>query len=346
MSLPVIAMVLGDPAGVGPELVAKVLARDELRRQAHFILIADRDELEKGMTIAGQRFPYRETQAPESETMQPGEPLLLHHRGSHPAPFEYGVATEQSGVYILETLQKALALTQAGIAQAICFAPLNKQAMHLGGLPFNDELHWFAHQLNWPHFCCEVNVVDDVWAGRATSHIPFRDIVSNLSVQGVLDTIELMHNTLRQAGFAEPRIAVQALNPHGGENGLFGDEEQTIIRPAMAQAREKGIAVFGPYPGDTTWKAMEAQKLNAVVSMYHDQFATALKMLGFERGVTVQGGLPVPITTANHGTAYNIYGQNLATPSAFEQAVLLAIRMARGSGSQPQGASVAIAEQQ
>lgn len=335
MHLPVIAMVLGDPAGVGPELVAKVLASETLRQQAHFVVIADRDELQKGMDIAGTALPIREVTSISPEVFSRDEIVLLHHRGTHPAPFEYGKATPQSGVYILETLKKALELTQAGIAQSICFAPLNKQAMHLGGLEFNDELHWFASQLNWPGFCCEVNVVDNVWAGRATSHIPFRDIVSNLSVEGICDTIALMHNTLRQAGFTTPRIAVQALNPHGGENGLFGDEEQTLIRPAMQRARERGIQVFGPYPADTTWKAMETEHLDAVVSMYHDQFATALKMLGFERGVTVQGGLPVAITTANHGTAYNLYGQNCATPTAFEQAVLLAIRMAKGQQNAP-----------
>ncbi|EMD1227484.1 4-hydroxythreonine-4-phosphate dehydrogenase PdxA [Salmonella enterica] len=343
MTLPVIALVLGDPAGVGPELVAKVLSKAQLRQQANIIIIADRDELQKGMDIAQSAFPYREVGGVEDIEFSPGETLLLHHKGSHPVAFEYGKATAQSGVYILETLAKALELTQAGIAQAICFAPLNKQAMHMSGLKFNDELHWFANKLNWGHFCCEVNVVDNIWAGRATSHIPFKDIVSNLTVNGILDTIELMHNTLKRAGFATPRIAVQALNPHGGENELFGDEEQTLIKPAMALAKEKGIAVFGPYPADTTWKAMENEKLDAVVSMYHDQFATALKMLGFERGVTVQGGLPVPITTANHGTAYNLYGQNAATPSAFEQAILLAFRMAKGSQQQTANADAGVA---
>ncbi|CCG86083.1 4-hydroxythreonine-4-phosphate dehydrogenase PdxA [Erwinia piriflorinigrans] len=337
MPLPVIALVLGDPAGVGPELVAKVLSRDELRQQANIIIVADRDELQKGMDIAGCCFPWREIFGPQDAQFQPGETLLLHHRCSHPLPFKYGEATEQSGVYILETLRKALDLTQSGIAQAICFAPLNKQAMHLGGLQYSDELHWFAHQLDWKAFCCEVNIVDNTWAGRATSHIPFKDIVSNLSLEGVLDTIILMDRTLRQAGFTQPRIAVQALNPHGGENGLFGDEEQTIIKPAMELARKRGIAVFGPYPADTTWKAMETEKLDAVVSMYHDQFATALKMLGFERGVTVQGGLPVPVATANHGTAYNIYGKNLASPSAFEQAFLLTLRMAKGAQDRTDG---------
>lgn len=333
MTLPVIALILGDPAGVGPELVAKVLSRQALRDRAHYVIVADRQELEKGVAISGCDFPWREIESEQDIAFTGDEVLLLHHQCSHPLSIEYGKATPQSGVYILETLQKALRLAQDGIADAVCFAPLNKQAMHLGGLEFSDELHWLRHQLQHDDFCCEVNVVDDVWAGRATSHIPFRDIASNLTTDGILQTITLMHNTLLKAGFATPRIAVQALNPHGGENGLFGDEEQTLIKPAIEQARAAGIAVFGPYPGDTTWKAMQSENLNAVVSMYHDQFSTALKMLGFERGVTVQAGLPIPVVTANHGTAYNLYGQNVASPTALEQALLLTIRMAGGEHS-------------
>lgn len=328
MSVPTIALVLGDPAGIGPELVAKVLSQASLRQLAHIIIIADRRELETGMAIAGSHFPFREINHTGDLSFTPGEPLLLHHSCSHPAAFEYGRATEQSGIYILETLKIAVDLTLAGVTQGICFAPLNKQAMHLGGLNFRDELHWFAQQTGYQGFCCEVNVVDDIWAGRATSHIPFRDIVSQLSIPGVLETIRLMDSTLRQAGIEQPRIAVQALNPHGGENGLFGDEEQTIIKPAMALAQAENIAVSGPWPADTTWQTVRNEQLNAVVSMYHDQFATALKMLGFERGVTVQGGIPIPIVTANHGTAYNLYGKNQASASAFENAFRLVVRMA------------------
>jgi len=332
MKKPSVALVLGDPAGIGPELVAKVLSQPALRALANVIIIADRHELEKGMAIAGQRFDYDEITDTAAIAFTADRPLLLNHDWSRRTPFHYGSASEQSGVYILETLARAVELTQQGITQGICFAPLNKQAMHMGGLKHRDELHWFAELLKFDDFCCEVNVVDDLWAGRATSHIPFRDIVKNLSVNGVVETISLMDRTLRQAGIAAPKIAVQALNPHGGENGLFGDEEQTIIQPAMSQARALGIDVYGPYPADTTYKAVETGKLDAVVSMYHDQFATALKMLGFERGVTVQGGLPVPIATANHGTAYNLYGQNLATPSAFENAFRLLVKMAGSAG--------------
>ncbi len=299
MTKPTLALVLGDPAGIGPELVAKVLGKEENRTRANIHIIADRDEMEKGMDIAACRFPYEIVDTFSSAAFRPGVPVLQPFKGSHPTPLAYAQVAEQNGVYILETLREAVDLTMAGKTHGICFAPLNKQAMHAGGLPFRDELHWFADLTGYKGFCCEVNVVDGIWAGRVTSHIPFRDIVANLSVDGVVDTIHLMHNTLRRAGVNAPKIAVQALNPHGGENGLFGDEELTIIKPAMEKARVMGMDVYGPYPGDTTLRVVLKEKLDCVVSMYHDQAATALKMMGFERGVTVQGGVPIAIATPN-----------------------------------------------
>ncbi len=328
MTKPTLALVLGDPAGVGPELVAKVFSKEENRSLANIYIIADQDELEKGMDIAQCRFPYTTVADFSEATFQPGTPILQPFKGSHPKPLAYAQVAEQNGVYILETLKVAVDLTQAGKTHGICFAPLNKQAMHAGGLPFRDELHWFADLTGYKGFCCEVNVVDGIWAGRVTSHIPFRDIVANLSIQGVLDTITLMHRTLQRAGIEKPKIAVQALNPHGGENGLFGDEEATIIKPAMKKAKAMGMDVYGPYPGDTTLRIVLKEHLDCVVSMYHDQAATALKMMGFERGITVQGGIPIAIATANHGTAYDVYGKNVASPQALENALHLTVQMA------------------
>lgn len=332
MTKPTVAMVLGDPAGVGPELVAKLLAQPAYRQKANVLLIADKAELHKGMEIAQTQFDYEEITAERlaSYHFTEGVPALIHHKCSHPAPFEYGKVTEQSGVYILETLKIAVDLAQAGYVQSICFAPLNKQAMHKGGLKYRDELHWFAEQTNFHDFVCELNVVDNIWAGRVTSHIPFKDIVPNLSVKAVVDCVRLLHKALTQAGVNNPKIAVQALNPHGGEGGVFGDEEITIITPGIEKAREYGIDVYGPFPGDTTMREVERLKIDGVVSMYHDQFSTALKLLGFERGVTVQGGIPIPITTANHGTAFDLHGKNVAIPTAFEAAFNIAVRMGTG----------------
>ncbi|HBO39009.1 MAG TPA: 4-hydroxythreonine-4-phosphate dehydrogenase [Pasteurellaceae bacterium] len=332
MKKPTIALVLGDPAGVGPELVAKLLAQHEQRRKANILIIADKAELHKGMDIAQTTFEYDEilSDSLPTHSFAEGIPALITHKCSHAAPFEYGKVTEQSGVYILETLKKAVDLAQAGYVHSICFAPLNKQAMHKGGLKYRDELHWFADQTNYHDFVCELNVVDNIWAGRVTSHIPFKDIVPNLSVNNVVDCIRLLYKALTQAGVKNPKIAVQALNPHGGEGGVFGDEEMTIITPGIEKAREYGIDVYGPFPGDTTMREVERLKIDGVVSMYHDQFSTALKLLGFERGVTVQGGIPIPIVTANHGTAFDLHGKNAAIPTAFEAAFNIAVRMGTG----------------
>ncbi|HHE3594706.1 4-hydroxythreonine-4-phosphate dehydrogenase [Pasteurella multocida] len=332
MTKSTVALTLGDPAGIGPELVAKLLAKQNIREKANIVLVADKDELEKGMEIAKAQFVYEEVSFHQlgQYEFKTGVPVLISHKSSHPKPFEYGKVTEQSGVYILETLKVALNLAKMGYVQAICFAPLNKQAMHKGGLRYRDELHWFAEQTDFNEFVCELNVVDDIWAARVTSHIRFKDIVPNLSIKGVFDCIHLLYRSLVQAGVENPKIAVQALNPHGGEGGVFGDEEMTIIQPGMEQARKAGIDVYGPFPGDTTMREVERLKINGVVSMYHDQFSTALKILGFERGVTVQGGIPIPITTANHGTAFDLHGKNIAIPTAFEAAFNIAVRMGQG----------------
>ncbi|WP_273402676.1 4-hydroxythreonine-4-phosphate dehydrogenase PdxA [Actinobacillus porcinus] len=332
MQKPTVAMVLGDPAGVGPELVAKLLAKSELREKANILLIADKDELKKGFDIARVNLIFDEICENElvDYSFKSGLPALLNHPNSHSKPFEYGLATEQSGVYILETLKRAVDFAQQGLVHSICFAPLNKQAMHKGGLKYRDELHWFAEQTKYHDFVCELNVVDGIWASRVTSHIPFKDIVPNLSIKAVVDCIKLLHRSLVQSGVTHPRIAVQALNPHGGEGGVFGDEEIKIITPAIEEGRNLGFELYGPFPSDTTMREVERLKIDGVVSMYHDQFSTALKLLGFERGVTVQGGIPIPITTANHGTAYDLYGKNIAIPTAFEAAFDIAVRMGKG----------------
>ncbi|MCQ1060838.1 4-hydroxythreonine-4-phosphate dehydrogenase PdxA [Photobacterium sp. ZSDE20] len=325
---PVIAMVLGDPAGVGPEVVAKVLSVNEFADRANVLLIADEDELRRGMDIALCPFNYQIVSSFEEADFTSGTPVLLEFKSSCQEPLVYGKETVAGGTYIIESLKIAVDLTLAGKTHGICFAPLNKKAMNMAGLGHRDELSWFAELTGYKGFGCEVNVVDNIWAGRVTSHIPFRDVVDRLSIDSVLETIELMQRTLVSAGIEAPKIAVQALNPHGGEGGLFGDEEITIISPSIEKAKEKGIDAYGPFPADTTMWAVQQQELNAVVSMYHDQGATALKMMGFDRGVTVQGGIPIPIATANHGSAYDIYGKNLATPLAFKNALDLTIQMA------------------
>ncbi len=161
-----------------------------------------------------------------------------------------------------------------------------------------------------------------------TSHVGLAKVSSLVTKKRVYEAIELMHRTLQLSGVISPRLAVAALNPHGGEGGLFGDEETEAIAPGIELARGRGIRADGPFPADTIFLRARNDGYEAVVSMYHDQGQIAMKLMGFERGVTVQGGLPVPITTPAHGTAFDIAGQGKANPSALESALKLAIMMA------------------
>jgi 4-hydroxythreonine-4-phosphate dehydrogenase len=200
--------------------------------------------------------------------------------------------------------------------------------MHLGGSPFPDELHLMADRLGWTGYVSEINVLENLWTSRVTSHVGLRTVSGSITKQGVLDAIGLIHGTLQRAGVAAPRLAVAALNPHGGEGGLFGREEIDEIAPAVAEAKARGVDVSGPFPADTIFLRAKKGLCDAIVSMYHDQGQIAMKLMGFDRGVTVQGGLPLPVTTPAHGTAFDIAGQGKADPTGLWNAYQIGCRMA------------------
>lgn len=326
---PRIALVLGDPAGIGPELIAKLLADEQERRRAEVLLIADRDEVREGIRIAGCEFPFVEVDRPDAADFSSSTPVLYHYRGSARRPFVRAEASENGGRYSLDTLKVGLELTRKGETDALCFAPLNKSSLHFGGMTENDELHWFAKELGYSGPFCEFNVLDDLWTSRVTSHVALRDVPSLLSQDKVIEAIRLIDGALRQAGVAKPRIGVCGLNPHLGDHGAFGREEIDIIGPAVERARKEGLPADGPHPADTIFLKVfgEHREYDAVVTMYHDQGQIAIKLMGFWKGVTVQGGLPIPITTPAHGTAFNIAGKGTAVVGPMRQAFGLACRM-------------------
>lgn len=306
MKLPVVALFTGDPAGIGPELVEKMLAQGHWRAQAQIRLIAQQGAL----------------QVPADVTWQ-------HWSGLKAPEFPRGQATAANGRFMLQALAQGLDLVKAGEADAFCFAPLNKSALRQAGMQEEDELRWFAQYLGYEQVCGELNVLRTLWTSRVTSHVPLREVADLLSVDKVVDAIRMITDALRRSGVAHPRIAVCGLNPHNGDNGNYGDEEGRIIAPAVAQAAALGYPADGPFPADTAFvRALrEAQGYDGVVTMYHDQGQIAMKLMGFEQGVTVHGGLPCPITTPAHGTAYDIAGQNRANAQAMVNAFELAARM-------------------
>jgi 4-hydroxythreonine-4-phosphate dehydrogenase len=329
ISKPRIAMLLGDPAGIGPELIAGLLADPETLRKADVLIIADRGEFEEGIRVAGVTLDYAETASPEAADFSCGKPILYHYRGATEGAFERAVATAKGGHYSLDTLALALELTQRGLTDAILFGPLNKSSLHMAGMEHSDELHWFAERLGYTGPICEFNVLDDLWTSRVTSHVALKEVPALVTRAGVINAIRLVDTELKRSGIAQPRIAVCGLNPHNGDNGSFGREEIDIIAPAVEQAREQGMLAEGPFPSDTIFLKVlgERRDYDAVVTMYHDQGQIAMKLTGFWRGVTVQGGLPIPITTPAHGTAFDIAMRGVANLGATKQAFGIACRM-------------------
>ncbi len=318
-----IAAVLGDPAGIGPELIARLFAEPENRSRASLYLLADRAEAEAGMAVAGLRYPL-ETVRSFEEVVSPGTVALIEHAGN--APFERAVATANGGEYSLRTLGAAVEAARAGVVDGVLFGPLNKSSMHQAGLAHEDESQWFAHLLGVTEPHGELNVLDGLWTTRVTSHVALKDVAGLITRERILDAIRLAFSTLATAGVAAPRVAVCGLNPHNGDNGSFGREEIEVIGPAVEAAKAAGFPVTGPFPADTIF--LKAKEIDAIVTMYHDQGQIAMKLMGFWRGVTVHGGLPVPITTPAHGTAFDIQGQGKANVGATQAAFDICVAMA------------------
>jgi 4-hydroxythreonine-4-phosphate dehydrogenase len=308
--------------------VAKLLAGFAVHEHADLVVIGDPRILEMGSRIAAVALSPRIVSRFQDVRFGAGTLELLDFPGVSPDAFGLGQVSAKAGKSVLEVLAFSLDLARDGRIDAIVFAPLNKQAMHLGGSPFPDELHFMADRLQWKGNLSEINVLDNLWTSRVTSHVGLRQVSALVTRRAVYAAILLIDGALRTAGVKQPRLAVAALNPHGGESGLFGMEEIETIAPAIEQARAEGIQATGPFPADTIFLRARAGACDAVVCMYHDQGQIAMKLMGFDRGVTVQGGLPIPVTTPAHGTAFDIAGKGVAKPEALRQAFLLACRMA------------------
>jgi len=326
---PRLALVLGDPAGIGPEIMAKLLADPANREKAALLLVGDPDELAEGMRIAGVDLPL--TRVNDPAALAPGRIALREVRRDAPIPRARSSA--EGGQHALATLRECLALAQAGTVDGICFAPLNKAALHMAGMGHADELHWFAEVLGHAGPTSEFNVLDGLWTCRVTSHVALRDVADLITPARIIEAIALIRDALVGAGIAAPRIAVCGLNPHNGDNGAFGREEIEVIGPTVEEARRRGLPAEGPYPADTIFlraqpKPDGTREVDAIVTMYHDQGQIAMKLMGFWRGITVAGGLPVPITTCAHGTGFDIQGQGVARVGALQAAFDLACAMA------------------
>ena len=317
---PRVAIAMGDPAGISPELMAKLLSQHDLLALAAITVIGDRRVLALGEKAAGLALDIETVDAAGKAAAQLGKPIFLDLKHLDPAIIPMAQATAEGGKFAMRNFGEALTAAKARRFDGIMFTPFNKLAFKRAGNPYPDEIRWASDLLGWNGACSEYNKLDNLWNARVTSHEPLREVPHMLTHDRIVSAIEATDSTLRSAGIERPRIAVAGLNPHAGEGGVFGREEIDVIAPAVETAARRGFAAEGPFPADTIWLRARRGDYDVVLSMYHDQGQIALKLLGFERGVTILGGMPIPITTPAHGTAYDIQGKGIADPSATIQA--------------------------
>ncbi|MFK7889671.1 MAG: 4-hydroxythreonine-4-phosphate dehydrogenase PdxA [Granulosicoccus sp.] len=328
-SKPTIGLVQGDPAGIGPELMVKLLADPDVTERATIVIIGDPCVLPRGEQTAGKQIERTHI---TSLARRHAEDAILHLdlTVSEISEVETGKVSAAGGKSSLAGLETAFSLSKQGLLDGICFMPFNKESMHLGGNPFMDEIGFARQYFGVDTAASEFNIAHGMWNGRVTSHVAMKDVPELLSKERICQSIELANNTLKLAGYERPRIAVAAYNPHAGEGGLMGREEIDLIRPAVEQMQERQMHVSGPFPADTLWLKVRDGEYDVVVTMYHDQGQIAIKLLGFDQGVSLLAGLPVPVTTPAHGTAFDISGTNVANPVPARNAFMMCCDMAEG----------------
>ncbi|MEO1017165.1 MAG: 4-hydroxythreonine-4-phosphate dehydrogenase PdxA [Pseudomonadota bacterium] len=324
--LPRLGLLLGDRYGVGPELVGKLI-NNPPELQSQVIVVGDRRVLELGLKAAGGGAVPDAVEPDQTEDDMPG---IAFQDFSSPdiAAEPRGEVAAAVGSEVLKQLETLASLCRQGVLDGFVFAPLNKQSMRLGGLNGQDELDHLVGSIDFSGAVGEINILGDLWTTRVTAHVPLRDVADAITEASVLAAIELAATSLARAGQQNPTIAVSGLNPHAGDGGAFGREEIEIIAPAIEQANRMSIKAFGPYSPDTVFLQAPRDGHRAIVTMYHDQGQIAMKLMGFGKGVTLHAGLPFPVTTPAHGTAFDIAGQGVATPEGLYAALAVAEQMA------------------
>ena len=330
-----VVLTLGDPGGIGAELVAKLLALPPVLQRAQILVVADKAELEIGASTAGKTLDFVtiEEVADLGPAFDQSGVVLLHRPIGGDGPFPRAQVSARNGKVVLEQLTEAVRLVSDGQADALVYAPLNKASLKAAGLKLDDEAHFFAGILGHTGSFCEVSKLDHLWTTRVTSHIALREVPDRITFNAVVDAISLAHDTLCSFGMERPRIAVCGLNPHAGDAGMLGNEEIGIIAPAIAHMRDTGLSVEGPFPADSLFPKAWNGAYDVVVTMYHDQGQIALKAIGFDHGVTIHGGLPITIVTPAQGSAFDIVGKNLAKVDAIQEAFRVAVALAKRSGA-------------
>ena len=319
-----IAISIGDPAGVGPEVTWKALADEEIRSLAQWIVVGE-DWLAEELNAEFATLDYEVIS--DDDDVQPAAKITVHDRAQLQASQrKIGKVSAECGSAGLDYVKTAVELCLTGKADAMVTAPLNKQAVALAGKHFSGHTEYIAELCG----CDESRMMlhnDQLRVVHVSTHCSLVE-ATRVTQARILKTIELGHDAVVRLGWKHPQIAVCGLNPHAGENGMFGKEEIEHIQPAIEEANARGMNCVGPFPADTLLMQAARGKYDLVVAMYHDQGHVAMKVYDFEHTVNVTLGLPIIRTSVDHGTAFDIAGKNLADPEDMKTAMRLAIKMA------------------
>jgi len=329
MKIPALGIIIGDAAGIGPEVVCKALSTTEWKGSYRPIVIGSEHVFNSGMKYAGVNLEYKKYSKVEDLEELHNTIILFDNENFEPRKSQMGSTATQSGKAIIEMLREAVNLRSADKIDAIVYGPLNKTEINLANNKFTDELQVLKHFSDFTGFCLEMNLASNLWTTRVTGHIPLMKVSTYLDIDRILRVIRLTNQTLKLIGIENPRLYATALNPHGGEGGLFGTEEKKIIEPAVEKASLEGINIKGPFPADTIFNRGFSGECDAIVTMYHDQGQIALKTKCFGGGVTLLAGLLFIVTTPAHGVAYDIAGKGVADETSMQNAIAVALKMTK-----------------
>lgn len=324
---PFLGLTIGDPAGIGPEIVVKAVTHEEVRTACRPLIVGEAGIMRRAVKLCHLDLHVRSIASPTEFTGDPGCVEVLDLKNIDTASCPSGVLAPHCGRAAVEYLGKAIDLAIVRELDGVVTGPLNKQAMAQAGFGYDGQTELFAERTRTKDYAMLL-VVGRMRVLHVSTHTSLRTACDNVKQSRVLTVIRLAHQALRDLGSRQKRIGVSGLNPHAGENGRFGREEIEEIAPAVETAKAEGIRASGPWPPDTLFHRHRLGEFDAVVAMYHDQGHIPLKLIGFHRGVNVTVGLPIIRTSVDHGTAFDIAGTGTANPRSLVEAILLATKFA------------------
>ena len=326
---PLLAITLGDPAGIGPEVILKALTHPEVFAQCRPLVIGDRRILERAAGWLGRPLPPVEAiDDPTTGVYEPGTLPLLDLHNADPAEIVVGRVAAAAGRAAVEYVFRACDLALAGAVDGVVTAPLNKGAMHKAGFLYPGHTELLAERTKAERISMLL-VGPKLRVVHVSTHVSLAEAIRRVTSERVLEVIGLAQYSCEALGIPHPRIAVAGLNPHASENGLFGNQEAEQVQPAIELARQKGWTVSDPQPPDTVFLRAVKGEFDIVVAMYHDQGHIPMKLLAFDSGVNVSIGLPIIRTSVDHGTAFDIAGKGVASEESMLAAIDVAVQMAQ-----------------